>query len=197
MKQPIIFVDIDDTISDTLNHILSVVNDTHKTNYTPEDQTLERREGGDEEYENRIKQVLGQADAISQTKPYADALDAMKQLHEAGYEIHIVSSRKENLHQVTQQWLVDHGFADYIDRIHPRDNALSGNKFKRQTAQAIQPVAAFDDTYDVAAAMAEEGTEVYLIDKPWNNHPSIKPTANITRVPSFSEGVKLFLSHKK
>ena len=129
---------------------------------------------------------------VREIKPYSFALNALKQLHNAGHSIHIASSRKENLHKVTEDWLHEHGFADYIHHIHPRYSEHKGKEFKVKTVIENNITIAFDDTWDVAEALAEADVRVYLIHKPWNKDEQLPK--NIIRVDNFAEGVKMFLN---
>jgi phosphoglycolate phosphatase-like HAD superfamily hydrolase len=187
-----VLVDIDDTLSDTQNPMLAYVNSKSSQPYTFDKMTREHREAGIPEYENLVQEFLARPDLVSKCPPFSDALDAMRRLHEAGYEIHIVSSRKEPLHAITETWLAEHGFADYVHQIHPRSSTQKGKEFKRIVAERIKPVAGFDDTLEVAEVLAEAGFPIYLIDKPWNTGDSLPQ--NITRADSFAAAVNDLLS---
>ncbi len=110
----------------------------------------------------------------------------MKKLHRAGFAIHVASARHEPLHEITVEWLKEHGFIDYVTEIHPRFASQKGHEFKVAAAKKGGAVAAFDDTHDVSYALAGNGIIVYLIDKPWNKDEKLPP--NIIRVGSLSEG---------
>lgn len=191
MKQAVL-VDIDDTLADTQVEILKYVNSQGKKQYKWEEMTIAFREGRKFRYERLVKKFLAQPHLMAACKPYNDALSAMKKLHNAGYAIHIASARHEPLHDVTIQWLEQHGFIDYVTEIHPRFSIQKGHEFKVAAAKKGGAVAAFDDTYDVSHALAGNGITVYLINKPWNKNEKLPP--NIIRVDSFSHAVDLFLS---
>lgn len=191
MKKAVL-VDIDDTIADTQVGILSYVNERASRRYDYEELDRRFREGGLEpEYDRLVREFLRTPELVAQARPYESALEGLKRLHEAGYEVHVASARKENLHDVTAEWLKRHGLIEYVTRIHPRMKTHRGPDFKKLAAEAAKAVAAFDDTYDVAEALAGTGVRVYLIEKPWNRH---EPEAeNIVPVHDFSEAVERFL----
>lgn len=195
-QKQVVFVDVDDTISDTQRHFLAQINNGRKNPYIYEELTLAYREGADKEYDDLVRAVLKEPEIMAQTIPYPDALAAIEHLHANGYEIHIVSSRQHPLHEVTAQWLKRHGFADFVEHIHPRPRLVEGKKFKRNAAERVRPVAAFDDTLDVSLEMAKAGVDIYLIDKPWNRIEAPLPT-NVHRVDDFAAGVNLFLQREK
>ncbi len=192
MSNKTVLIDIDDTLADTQTHILQYVNSNAKRHYKREEISRSFREGKSSEYTLLVKQFLNNADLVAQILPYSDALGAMQKLHQNNYAIHIVSARKQNLYDTTLAWLNQHGFADFIHHVHPRPNLSRGHVFKARVARDINPVAAFEDTYDVALALAREVPCVYLIDKPWNLAESIP--ANIVRASSFNDSVEDFLS---
>jgi phosphoglycolate phosphatase-like HAD superfamily hydrolase len=193
--KPVVFIDVDDTIADTVRHVLGRINEGRPQPYQFHELTLNFREGRHEgkEYNQAVKALL-QPKLVSAIAPYPDALEALRRLHRAGYEIHIVSARQELLHEVTARWLERHGFADFIERIHPRPNSLKGKLFKQQLTQRIKPVALFDDTLDVALELAGSVDSVFLIDKPWNNGSDLSLPANVIRSADFARAVDSFLA---
>jgi len=192
--KPIVFVDVDDTIADTQNHVLRHINEGREQPYEYDKLDRRFREGsGDGKvYDKAVKELL-RPEIMTETAPLAGALAAMERLHDAGYEVHIVSSRREQLHDTTEKWLAKHSFADFVEHIHRRPDSLKGKAFKQQLAQLVKPVALFDDTLDVALELAETVDTIYLIDKPWNNDSDLKLPPNIVRVDDFAAAVDAFL----
>ncbi len=190
-KKPVVLVDIDDTLADTKVKMLEYINRNGDKTYQYHELTQEFRDGKIPDYEKLVQEYLSQPKLIEEILPYEDALEAIQRLEAAGYEIHIVSTRKEPLHKSTIRWLTLHGFDKHIERIHPRSSEKIGHKFKKETAELVSAVAAFDDTLGVARAMAEVIPAVYLINKPWNQG---KLPKNIIRVSSFVEAVNIFLA---
>ena len=191
MNKPAVLVDIDDTIADAQTVLLEHVNLMSPVQYRLEDLTRASREHNDNDYNRLVAQLLKQPDIIGSYLPFEDAVTAMEKLHQAGFEIHIASSRREVLHAVTTQWLRLHGFADFITRVHPRSSTSRGHLFKVEAASIVNAVAAFDDTFDVVEALSSTVPVVYLIDRPWNHG---EPTpANVKRAGSFALAVDDFL----
>lgn len=187
-----VLVDIDDTLSDTQVAMLEYINRRSQTPYRFEELTRAHREQDIPEYESLVQEFLATPSLVEQTKPYANALTALRRLHAAGFVIHIASSRREPLHDATVRWLERHGFIDYVDTIHPRSSAHRGHEFKRLVAERIRPAAAFDDTYEVAELLAKSDVPVYLIDKPWNRDERLP--RNVVRAKDFADAVSRFLA---
>lgn len=192
MNKPAVLVDIDDTIADAQTVLLDHVNRVSPVKYCHEDLTRASRESNDNDYNLLVAQLLKQPDIIGSYLPFKDAAAAMAQLHRAGFEIHIASSRREVLHEVTIQWLRRYGFADFITRVHPRSSASRGHTFKVEAATSVRAVAAFDDTFDVVEALSVTVPIVYLIKQPWNYGETMP--INVRRATSFAAAVDDYLT---
>jgi uncharacterized HAD superfamily protein len=191
-----IMVDVDDTISDTQRLFLREIERQFKTRYNYDDLTPDFRTGGALEYEAYIQRLLKQPSTMAATEPYKGARQALESLHQAGFQVHIVSSRKEVLHGITADWLKRYGFNQYVTKIHPRPGDVNGSRFKLMVAKSIKAKVAFDDTLDVVVELAQAGVEGYLIDKPWNRVEQPLP-AKVIRANSFVAAVELFLLNQK
>jgi len=192
--KPIVFVDVDDTIADTQRHVLRHINAGREQPYIYDKLDRSFREGNNagKEYDDAVQELL-RPEIMTETAPLAGALAAMERLHDAGYEVHIVSARREPLHDTTEEWLAKHGFADFVERIHRRSANLKGKAFKRQLAEQVKPAALFDDTLDVALELADTIDAIYLIDKPWNNDAGLTLPHNVVRTDDFAAAVDAFL----
>ncbi len=190
-----VLVDIDDTLADTQVAMLRYINQKSKRPYRFEELTREHRERSVPEYDKLAKEFMDRPDLIARCTPCADALDALKRLHGAGFAIHIVSSRREPIHDITLEWLREHGFADYVTEVHPRSSKQSGREFKRLISEKIRPAAAFDDTMEVAEALSQIGVTVYLIHKPWNASETLP--RNVSHAETFAAAVNAFLSRDR
>lgn len=115
-----------------------------------------------------VKEFLKNPELVSSSLPYEDALAAVEKLHLHGAEVHVASSRKENLHKSMLEWLETHGFMVFVTRVHFRNSSVAGVTFKQASAHAAGAIAAFDDTYDVCEGLAEIGLDVFMMEKPWN-----------------------------
>jgi phosphoglycolate phosphatase-like HAD superfamily hydrolase len=191
MKKPTLIIDIDDTIADTQVHMLEWINARSQRQYVWGEINRSFREGLQPEYQAHMMAYLSTPENTRKIAPYKNALAAIQILHARGYELHIVTARDSSFANVTNTWLREHGFSDFIGQIHLKPDHQSGQAFKRAVATIIQPLAAFDDTYDVGIELATAGVYVYLINKPWNMGERV-PVA-MERVSSFTSGVQRFL----
>lgn len=190
-----VLVDVDDTIAATQKHLLVEVNSQFGKTYVWDQMDRNMREKHDHDYGQLVWEILNQPDRMVSIEPLPGALKAMERLHAADYEIHIVSARRELLHKVTEDWLQEHGFADYIERIHPRPGAGNGRVWKRGVAEQMGFVAAFDDTFDVCVELGKvPELEVYMIDKPWNRGYDEELPVRVGRYRDFEEAVDSFLA---
>lgn len=190
MKKSVL-VDIDDTLADTQVKLLEYANSKSVRQYAYHEMSQKFREKQVPEWAGLVKDFLQQPDLVETVQPYSDAFSAMKKLHEAGYLIHIASSRKENLHSASVNWLKQHGLIDFVTEIHGRMDNNRGSEFKVASANKSGAIAAFDDTLGVVTALAGAVETVYLIDKPWNQ--TQKLPVNVVRTSSFADAVDLFL----
>lgn len=187
-----VIVDIDDTIADTQAAIIDFIfrrtGERVPLGYFTE--AVRRSRSG--EYDGLVTEFLSTPEAVRDVAPLADARQALERLHAGGYRVHIMSSRAEPLHHVTEKWLKDNGFADSVHEIHPRPVSEPSSEYKRRLADRLKPAAIFEDAYDIAASLASAGITSYLITRPWNESRTKLP-GGVTRVDSFSEGVERFL----
>jgi phosphoglycolate phosphatase-like HAD superfamily hydrolase len=192
--KPAVMVDIDDTLADTQTNLLAYVNARASRPYVYEQLTRRFREGAVAEYNRLVTEYLRQPTLVFAHILLPGSRRSLERLHEAGYAVHIVSSRKENLHEITRAWLVHHGLMAYVTTVHGRSAQVRGNAFKVAVAKATQAVAAFDDTYDVAEALADAGVEAYLMDRPWNQDEPLIP--HMHRAESLEAAVDAFLASR-
>ncbi len=183
-------VDIDDTLSGTMTALLEYVNERASRHYRYEELNREFRERNEGEYYDLVQEALRAGNL--QVFPLAGALAGVSRLHQAGHEVHIVSARPEDQHKWVRRWLQTYDFSPYITEIHPRPSSQKGSDFKRAVAKRIKPKAAFEDTYELARALAPVCPKTYLIDCPWNRADGLP--GGVIRVPSFAAGVERFLS---
>ena len=186
-----VIIDIDDTLADLCSVLLEWVNERLDAPLRYEQLTRDHRESGSGEYQQLVDQALNDPQQLK-VLPCRGALDAVRRLHRAGYRIHIVSARKEGWHQVTVDWLAEHGLTEFVEEIHPRRSTDKGIDFKREVARRVRPAAAFEDTLNVALTFGEMCPRTYLIDHPWNK---AEIPQNVFRVPDFASAVEHFLDN--
>jgi len=190
-----LIVDLDDTLAEATRAILHDVNTKLPTPITWHELTRDHREANDGPYFHAVQTFLAEPERLLEYEPCEGAREALDHLAAAGYELHLVSARKEPLHEVTIRWLTRNRFAEFLQAVHGRPSTERGFEFKLRIARELRPIAAFDDTLEVAEALGGAGTRVYLIDKPWNRAPNL-PT-NVRRAPSFSEAVDDLLRRRR
>jgi len=184
-----VLVDIDDTIAQTQRAIFQRVNLELGRNIKLSDLTFEVRENLNPSVQEILDGFFVDKEAILLIPAYPSSLAGVKLLHEAGYRIHVVSSRKSPTRYYSRQWLETHGFGPFITEIHPRDRDLSGPEFKLTIAQKTQAEAAFDDQVRIAQTLAQNGIFVYLVRRPWNSE--LRRFDNVLRVKSFRRGAQI------
>ena len=184
-----VLVDIDDTIAQTQKVIVQKINSHLGRNLRLSDFTFEVRENLSPSVQEILKNFFVDREAVLLVPVYPSALNGVKLLHENGYGIHFVSSRKSPTRYYTRDWLETHGFGPYIAEVHPRDRNLSGPEFKLSVARITQAEAAFDDQIRIAQTLAQNGLIVYLVSRPWNSE--LKRWSNIKRVRSFKQGAQI------
>jgi uncharacterized HAD superfamily protein len=201
-----VLIDVDDTISETQTVLLKHINEELGADFTYDEMTRAHRakefaHNADsktvqrvEKWGNAVRGLLKRPDVMATCEPCEGALDAMIDLYWSGYDLHIVSSRQDPLHRTTEEWLIKHGFRNFIEQIHPRPSDERGTDFKVRVAREQRFGLAFDDTFEVCAALAEVVPVVYLIDRPWNRGHDDELPDNVTRVDSFQDGVRHYLA---
>lgn len=195
MERKDLLIDMDDTLNRMQRGVIIFINSNSSTKIRFKDWDSNTREGGNKQVEELIQEFLQRPDLVIKTHPFKKALVGVRALHEQGFNLHIVSARKEPLHQTTEEWLEKHGFFPFITAIHHRPSYLRGPDFKVEVAKKIDARAAFDDTKDVAEAFAASNIPIYLIRKPWNRE--LPPSKLIIPQRSFYQAVQTFLLEEK
>jgi phosphoglycolate phosphatase-like HAD superfamily hydrolase len=163
-----LIIDLDDTLAEATRAILHNVNSRLPTPIEWHELTRSHREANDGPYFEAVQAFLAEPERLLQYEPCEGAREALTDLAAVGYELHLVSARKEPLHEITVEWVRRNRLAEFFRAIHGRPGAERGFEFKLRVAGELQPVAAFDDTLEIAEALGGTGISVYLIDKPWN-----------------------------
>lgn len=184
-----LLVDIDDTIAQTQRAIFRKVNSELGRNIKLSDLTFDIRENLSPSVQEVLDRFFLDREAVLLVTPYPSALNGVKLLHETGYLIHAVSSRKSPTRYYTGDWLATHGFGPFIAEVHPRDRNLSGPEFKLAIAKKTQAEAAFDDQVRIAQTLAQSGLSVYLLTRPWNRE--LKKFPNVRRVKSLYQAAQI------
>ena len=188
-----VLVDIDDTIAQTERAFLQKVNRELGKNIRLSDLTFEGRKNLSPSVQEILDRFFTDKEAILLIPAYPSSLAGVRFLHEAGYQIHVVSSRKSPTRYYSRQWLETHGFGPFIAEVHPRDKNMSGPEFKLTIAQKTQAEAAFDDQIKIARTLAQNNILVYLVSRPWNLE--LRRFDNVLRVSSFHQGAQVHVKN--
>lgn len=187
-----LIIDLDDTLAETTRAILQNVNSGLPNPIKWHDLTRDHREANDGPYFDAVQAFLAEPERLLQYEPCEGAREALAHLAATGYDLHLVSARKEPLHEITIEWVGRHGLTEFFRAIHGRPAAERGFEFKLRVAGELQPVAAFDDTLEVAEALGGADISVYLIDKPWN--VASRLPRRVRRVESFAMAAEHLLA---
>lgn len=202
-----ILCDVDDTILDTQLVLIERARDLTGEEWIYDDMTRDYRakefahnDSGEAErrvtlWGDTVREILKEPDTMMKCQPSDGALKALLDLHYRGRDVHIVSARQTPLHDVTERALFEHGFIEGVHSIHSRPTGERGTDFKVRVANEIGFEACFEDTFEVAVALAESehAPWVYLIDKPWNRGYDDELPYTVRRVSSFAHGVETYL----
>ena len=170
-----IIVDIDNTLADTQGAFLEYITKKSGRQIPLSSIRTELRGDGIEWYEPYAREFIfstSYEDTVLRVKPYPGSMEAMELLNTLG-DVHIVSSRINNWHDATHQWLKNHNFTEKVRSIHLRDVNEKSVDFKKRIIAQLQGDYLFDDSMDIAIELKDIVREIYLIDQPWNEDLSI------------------------
>jgi phosphoglycolate phosphatase-like HAD superfamily hydrolase len=97
-------------------------------------------------------------------EPIPYMADALHQLFEAGYRLHVVTVRPETVRGVTRRWLARHGVSSCVEEIYCVAHGLD----KVEVARDLGYVAFVEDNHTTAEALGAAGVRSYLLDAPYN-----------------------------
>jgi phosphoglycolate phosphatase-like HAD superfamily hydrolase len=193
--KPTVMVDVDDTIADTQHAFIAYLEATGRGGqYTYAGITRAMRENHDAHYRELVWEFLTHSGTLANLRPLPGCLAALRRLVGAGYAVHITTSRTIEASQLTRNWLEHHGVAELATAVHLRPAEATRNGFKVDMALAIKAVAAFDDAYDAALALAEANVWTYLLTRPWNAKEPLP--AGAQRAASFPGAVTQLLASR-
>lgn len=185
-------IDVDATIGRLERYIVAYANKKLSRRYRYH-QLTSYLDGTDPEFDKVAAEFLEQPDLVAKTMPYDKALEGVQMLHRRGFNLHIVSARKEPLFEVTERWLEKHGFSPFITDIHRRPSSITRHEFKTIVVKKMGIRTAFDDDKPIIETLAQNGVTVYLIRRPWNKEIGKGP--NIIPCRSFYRAAETFLKH--
>jgi 5'(3')-deoxyribonucleotidase len=187
-----IVVDIDNTLADTQGAFLDYIVRVSGRSISPGNIRSELRGDGTEWYEPYAKEFIISTNyhvTVLTVKPYPISVQAMELLGTLG-DIHIVSSRINNWHNATHQWLEEHRLMTKVSSVHLRDASENSIDFKKRIVSQLQADYLFDDSTDIALGLRGAVDEVYLIRQPWNEELNIDTMNNIKRHDSLLDAAE-------
>lgn len=145
---------------------------------------------------------LRDPDFLLRIPPHQDAVESIRKLDQAGYEVHVVTARVDSSQTriASIQWLKERGFSPYVTQIHHRPPNIEPAVFKREISKQINPHAIFEDHWAISQMLAIGGMPVYLITRDWNRavgrawRSRLITWATLGRDLSFAEATEHFLN---
>jgi 5'(3')-deoxyribonucleotidase len=189
MAKPVIALDIDDVLVDTVTAMFGDYNKRYGTALTKEHHyTRDIKLLGVSDYKiaaERVERYLA-SEAYANLVPFADAIRAIRRLN-AQYDFIAVTSRPKFTEQMTRDWIKKH-FDDMVQDVifthyimaadtsnHPSVSSKVG------ACKDIGAVYMVEDHLHHAIPVAESGVKVFLLDQPWNQHAALPGTMSRVR----------------
>jgi len=180
-------VDFDDVLYELNPAYIAFHNDRYGTNMRFED--IHRFEMDivwgihNDEVIRRLNEFFD-SDLHSMTKPVYGSIETVSRLSK-NFELHLITSRKEELRERTVAWINKH-FPSLFKEFH-FTNIFDGTQKKRSKSKVCKELGIeimIDDAMHYARDLAQNGIEVLLLNKPWNQGEVTPP---IKRVYSWKE----------
>lgn len=137
---------------------------------------------------DEVFNIIREHQVLWNAAPFRGAVEAVGQLKERGFNVHIVTAR----HQFdpdgekTTLWLKEHGIQ--YDQLH-----ISCHKRgKAEIMKEISPVAMIDDHHENITECYPHTFMSILINRPWNSDVKFNESAVMMRADSLGEAIKLF-----
>jgi len=191
-------IDVDEVLAQYLKGYTSFLNDTGGTQLKVSDfHTYKFWEVTGRSREEEVEQVYAYHETafFRELEPVPGACEAVSELAAlAGVELHVVTSRQENITEATHDWLGRH-----FPGVFPRDRVHIGNHFGKEGAKVSKPEMCarigagvlVDDSLDYCRELAEAGTPALLFDLAggygWNQGPL--PHELVARVTGWGDAV--------
>jgi uncharacterized HAD superfamily protein len=188
----IIGIDVDDVLADFMNSLIKYHNDRYKTNYSKGDfksyNLWETIGGNEEETVGKIYDFYHTIhfDKIPPTEGAQEAIDLLK----INNSLRVITSRPYDIHDQTLSWL-DRYFPNKFEEAHFTNEWAGGigrPTRKKDVCLKYNVSILIEDSLEYAKDCATTGTNVLLMDKPWNQS---ELSDKITRVKSWNEVTNL------
>jgi uncharacterized protein len=198
MTKPVIAIDFDDVVFNFNGHFIPWHNEHHGSDVTYEGTyTFSMTDVYGVDADTLLERVRTFAHTQHHTVlPIPGAVSALKRLM-TQYELHIVTSRSETLHDTTSEWLAHH-VPGVFHHLH-FTNGFGGlshheKRSKSDVCTDINARVHIDDAYMHAEEVAiNAGIPTILPDRPWNRNDMLHP--NVVRLHSWPEIVQHIETH--
>lgn len=182
MTKPIIMLDLDDTLCDLSNQLQKALLIETKKNI-PVSKWHNYNLGNIYQMNGKVVEETIKKHNLFQTiKPFEKVNSAIKTLKNLGYDLVIVTARKniDTKGDITKRWLKEYDIK--YDELIVTTHALG----KASIAQSIKPTWSIDDNTQYSNDCHEFVENTIIQSRPWNLHKANNPL-NFKRVNHFFE----------
>lgn len=194
-----IYVDIDDCLASSSEHLCNLINNEFGRNVSVDDIShfdLAKSFGLTDAEHRHLMRCFHEAETITGLPPIPASVEAVSRWERAGHEIWIVTGRHMEAKEPTSEWLQKHRIP--FSRIVFADKTGCCPMHKHGDSMALKDLLeidfefAIDDSAWMIAQLASRSKtkRCFLMDRPWNRafadqYPDV--TQSIERILSFQE----------
>ncbi|NCP77494.1 hypothetical protein GW819_02170 [Candidatus Gracilibacteria bacterium] len=127
--------------------------------------------------------LLASDPSESKFLPVSGSRESLLSLKEAGYELHVITARNELERKIGTNMWIEENFPGIFSGVHFSSHYSDDRRSKSEICKMLDIGMMVDDNLDFALEMAEEGIEVYMLERPWNQarteqHEKVKRAAD-------------------
>jgi len=193
MKNKIIWVDLDEVLSETLDFLLKKNNNKiwefEIKREEIKDYYIHKMEGLNLSVEQAIEwfQKPMNNDILDlEIEAVEGAVNKLLEFKINWYKIIVVTARiEEKFWEYTKKWLQKY-FNNLIDDIIFTDHFTDKHRHKWEVCRELWIEYMIEDNMDYALDLAENWIKTYLLEKPWNNHRT-EEHKNLIRIQNWNE----------
>ena len=113
---------------------------------------------------------------LPDVKPYDDAIKGIEKIVGDGHEAYMISKRREEIQKLTED-MVNRYFPNKFLGVYLTNESSSGGRriSKSEVIRRFELDAFVEDCLETCEEIAEKGTDVIMLEKPWNVGRDIKP----------------------
>ena len=177
MKGRRIYVDIDDVLSETIECLIDLLEETHSRRIAVEDVQhfdLEQSFGLDEQEISDFMDRVHTDEVIESIIPTEGAAEVLADWERSGHRVNLVTGRPPSTNAASRRWLERHSIAHvslhHLDKwSRPSWNRTGLPALRFEEIPTFEFDFAVEDSLDTAVRLVEEfGIPVALMDRPWN-----------------------------